>query len=210
MLGILGGTFDPIHYGHLRTAVDAAQALGLARIHLIPLRDPPHRGRPATDAETRLAMVRAAVTGDSLFRVDDRELRREGKSYTVDTLLSLRAEEGDTRPICLLLGSDAFRGFPDWHQPERILDLAHLVVMQRPGEPRSPLYRECLAETPEELRQRPGGCILFQPVTQLEISATRIRALVQQGLSPRYLLPDPVLEIVRQEGLYRRRDAATE
>ena len=203
MEGILGGTFDPIHYGHLRTAVDTAQALGLARVRLVPLRDPPHRQRPATPAAIRLAMVRAAVTGDPLFRVDDRELRRSGKSYTHDTLLSLRGEVGAAAPLCLLLGSDAFRGFSDWHRPDDILELAHLVVMQRPGEAHPPLYRERHTGEPEQLRQQPAGRILFQPVTQLEISATRIRELVQRGLSPRYLLPDPALAIIRDEGLYR-------
>jgi len=200
--GILGGTFDPIHYGHLRTAVDVAQALDLDSIRLIPLRDPPHRERPATPAPLRLKMVRAAVAGDPLFQVDDREMRRPGKSYTLDTLQELRRELGE-RPLCLLLGGDAFRGFPDWHRPERILDLAHLVVMQRPGEPHPALYPERHQDDPSRLRQSLGGCILFQPVTQLEISATRIRDLVNAGLSPRYLLPEPVLHIVHRKGLYR-------
>jgi len=202
MPGILGGTFDPVHYGHLRTALDVAQALGLEQIRLIPLRDPPHRERPTTPPGLRLAMTQAAVADEPLFRVDDRELRREGKSYTLDTLRSLRRELGE-QPLCLLLGGDAFRGFPDWHQPERILELTHLVVMQRPDQKHPPLYPERHTDDPSQLQRTAGGLILFQPVTQLAISATHIRNLVQSGLSPRYLLPDAVLEIIRREGLYR-------
>jgi len=201
MIGILGGTFDPIHYGHLRTALDVAQALGLEQIRLIPLRDPPHRERPATPSRLRLAMAQAAVANDPLFQVDDRELRREGKSYTLDTMHSLRRELGE-QPLCLLMGGDAFRGFPDWHQPEQILELAHLVVMQRPGEQHPPLYPERHTDDPARLRESTGGRILFQPVTQLTISATRIRALVHSGMSPRYLLPEAVLRIIEQEALY--------
>jgi nicotinate-nucleotide adenylyltransferase len=202
MIGILGGSFDPIHYGHLRTALDVRQALGLEEIRLIPLRSPPHRGALATDPETRLAMVRAAVADDPAFRVDDRELKRAGKSYTLDTLLSLR-EEIPEAPICLLLGNDAFRGFPGWHRPQEILQQAHLVVMARPGEPVPTLYPEHIATDPALLEQTLGGKILQQQVTQLEISATQIRAMLKEGRSPRYLLPEPVLEIIERQGLYR-------
>jgi len=202
MIGILGGTFDPIHYGHLRTALDVQQALGLESIRLIPLNDPPHREHPATPARQRLAMVRAAVADNPLFRVDDRELRRAGKSYTLDTLRSLRRELGEIS-LCLLMGSDAFRGFPDWHQPELILELAHLVVMRRPGEESPHHYPDRVTTDPASLRITPGGRILFQPVTQLGISATGIRSLLHQGREPRYLLPDAVLHLIRREKLYR-------
>ncbi|MES9960741.1 MAG: nicotinate-nucleotide adenylyltransferase [Sedimenticola sp.] len=203
MIGILGGTFDPIHYGHLRTALDVQQALALDEIRLIPLRDPPHRDSPATSARQRLAMVQAAVEGIANFRVDDRELKREGKSYSVDTLRSLRRELGDDLPICLIMGSDAFSGFAGWHRPDEILDLAHLVIMQRPGESHADLYPEHVTDTPSRLSTQRGGLILFQTVTQLEISATDIRERVAQGSSPRFLLPDGVLEIIEAEHLYR-------
>ncbi|MCB1761020.1 MAG: nicotinate-nucleotide adenylyltransferase [Gammaproteobacteria bacterium] len=202
MIGILGGSFDPIHYGHLRTALEVQQALGLEEIRLIPLRSPPHRGALGTDPETRLEMVRAAVADNPVFRVDARELSRAGKSYTLDTLLSLREEIPET-PICLLLGNDAFRGFPGWHLPLEILQQAHLVVMERPGEDAPALYPSRHARDADELRAAPGGRVLLQPVTQLEISATQIRALLKRGRSPRYLLPDAVLEIIEQRGLYR-------
>ncbi len=202
MLGILGGTFDPIHHGHLRTALDVQQALDLEQVLLIPLGDPPHRERPDTTPQQRLAMVRAAVAGVPVFQVDERELNRDGLSYTLDTLLSLRRERGSDRPLCLLLGSDAFRGFPRWHQPAEILKLVHLVVMLRPGEPRPDLYPTRLTADPRQLRATPGGRILFQQVTQLEISSTRIRELLRRGRDPRFLLPDPVLSIIRQQHLY--------
>lgn len=202
MIGILGGSFDPIHYGHLRTALDVQQALGLDEIRLIPLHDPPHRDALASSAETRLAMVRAAVADEPLFRVDDRELARSGKSYTLDTLLSLREEMGQ-QTICLLMGTDAFRGFPGWHKPGEILKQAHLVVMQRPGKVQPEIYPERRVATAAALHGSSAGRILFLPVTQLEISATRIRAMLRKGQSPRYLLPDGVLSIIRQQNLYR-------
>jgi nicotinate-nucleotide adenylyltransferase len=202
MIGILGGTFDPIHFGHLRTALEVCEALGLGQLRLIPLRDPPHRAPPQTSPAQRLAMLRAAVAGEPRFLVDDRELQRHGKSYTLYTLQSLR-EEYPQRPICLLLGGDAFGGFPAWHRPEAILELCHLVVMGRPGEAPPDLYPQRVVTAPAELRQTPGGRILFQPVTQLAISATAIRALVRAGRSPRFLLPEGVLAIIHREGLYR-------
>jgi len=202
MIGILGGSFDPIHYGHLRSALDVQQALDLEEVRLIPLRDPPHRGALASSADARLAMIRAAVAGEPHLRVDERELTRSGKSYTLDTILSLRAELGE-QPICLLMGTDAFRGFPGWHRPEEILRQVHLVVMQRPAETRPEIYLERTADAADELKNSSAGRILFLPVTQLEISATRIRAMLRSDQNPRYLLPDAVLSIIRQQALYR-------
>ncbi len=201
MIGIFGGTFDPIHFGHLRTSLEVQQALELEELRLIPLRDPPHRGQPGATTQQRLEMIRAAITDEPAFQLDTRELEREGKSYSVRTLRSLREELGDT-PLCLIIGSDAFRGFPTWYKPEEILQLAHIVVMQRPGDSRPDLYPERVSTSLDDLRSTPGGHIWLQPVTQLEISATRIRELIGRGESPRYLLPDPVLEIIRCEGIY--------
>lgn len=201
MIGILGGTFDPIHYGHLRTALDVQQTLGLEEIRLIPLRDPPHRAHPTLSPPHRLALLHAAVDDNPLFRVDSRELERAGKSYTLTTLQSLKSEQPQDT-FCLLLGSDAFNGFHTWHCPDEILGLAHLVVMQRPGEPEPAHYAERITHDPVTLQQQTAGLILPLPVTQLEISATRIRELLRQGRSPRYLLPDAVLELIRQHQLY--------
>jgi nicotinate-nucleotide adenylyltransferase len=131
-MGILGGTFDPVHYGHLRTAYELMEAVDFAEVRFLPAGIPPHRDAPHADAPTRLAMVRAAIEGEPRFIVDDRELRREGPSYSVDTLLDLRAEHPH-RSLCLMVGMDAFLGLPQWHQWRRILQLAHIVVAHRPG-----------------------------------------------------------------------------
>jgi len=194
MLGILGGTFDPIHHGHLRTALDVAEAVGLDEVRLIPLRHAVHRGQPETPAALRLAMVQAAIAGEP--------------SYTLHTLESLRAERGTVEPICVLVGGDAFAEFLTWHRPHDILGLAHLVVMQRPGEPvaEDPALRALVerrrAPDGAELQTRPSGRILFQAVTQLAISATDIRARLRAGRSVRYLVPDAVADIIGREGLY--------
>jgi len=208
MLGILGGTFDPIHHGHLRTALDVAEAVGLDEVRLIPLRHAVHRGQPETPAALRLAMVQAAIAGEPRFVADDREIRRDAPSYTLHTLQSLRAERGTVEPICVLVGGDAFAEFLTWHRPHDILGLAHLVVMQRPGEPvaEDPALRALVerrrAPDGAQLQTRPSGRILFQPVTQLAISATDIRARLRAGRSVRYLVPDAVADIIGREGLY--------
>lgn len=201
MIGILGGTFDPIHHGHLRTALDVQQQLGLTQVRLVPLRDPPHRSAPLLGAGQRLALLRAAVADATEFAIDTRELEREGKSYTLDTLQSLKAEQPE-RTLCLLLGSDAFEQFPEWHQPQAILELAHLVVMQRPGETDPRHYPKRITHDVARLNTRTAGLILPLQVTQLEISATMIRQMLRNGLSPRYLLPGPVLQLIQQQGLY--------
>ncbi len=207
-LGILGGTFDPVHYGHLRIALELCQALALAEVRFMPCRQPPHRGTPAASARDRCNMLRLALAEQRGFVVDERELRRAGPSYMVDSLSSLRAEAG-RRPLCLLLGMDAFNSLDTWHRWERLVELAHLVVVDRPGADCAPspavadLLARCRVSDPRPLRQRPAGCILLQTVTRLEISASRIREMVRKGLSPRYLLPEKVLEYIWREGLYR-------
>ncbi|RDH89692.1 MAG: nicotinic acid mononucleotide adenylyltransferase [endosymbiont of Seepiophila jonesi] len=209
MIGILGGTFDPIHFGHLRTALDVKQALLLDQIRLIPLRHAVHRDQPETPAKLRLQMVEAAISGTPGFSADDRELRRGSASYTIDTLLSLREELGEEEPLCLLMGRDAFEDFLSWHHPLEIATLAHLIIMTRPGQPVKidPPLQQFLAPRlttdPTGLHTTPGGRILFQTFTQLDISATHIRAMVAKGDSPRFLLPDAVLEIIQREKLYR-------
>jgi nicotinate-nucleotide adenylyltransferase len=211
MIGVLGGTFDPIHFGHLRPALDVLQGLGLQEIRFIPLSVAVHRDQPTASNEQRLAMVRAALNTQPGFVADDRELGRVGGSYSFDTLTSLRAEKGETIPIVLLIGADAFRGFRNWHLPDGILELAHLVVMQRPGF-RAALDPELkrwifprLTTDARDLEKTGGGRILFQEVTQLDISATLVRHLIAGGKSPRFLLPDAVLSIIEREGLYVHR-----
>lgn len=208
MIGILGGTFDPVHFGHLRPALDCLQALALDQVRLVPLRVAVHRPQPEASAAQRLAMVERAIAGEPGLAADPRELDRAGGSYSYDTLASLRAELGEQVPLCLLVGSDAFAGFLDWHRPRDILELAHLVVMGRPGaSPVLPGALRRLAERHgggrEALTAAPAGRIVQQAVTPLEISSTRIRGLIRQGASPRYLLPDPVLALIEETGLYR-------
>lgn len=209
MIGIFGGTFDPIHVGHLRPALDCLQLLGLTEVRFIPLNVAVHRAPPEAAPEQRLAMLEAAIADQPGFVADARELARPGASYSYETLLSLRAELGPARPLCLLIGADAFAGFPRWHRPLDILGLAHLVVMQRPGHVAVPdpatraLYQERGCDAPAELAGAPGGRILFQSVTQMDVSSSLVRQLIAAGHSPRYLLPESVIAIVERERLYR-------
>ncbi len=208
MIGIYGGTFDPVHYGHLRTAFEVKESVLLDEVWLVPCRQPPHRSAPEITAEDRLSLLRAAVHDGGDFRIDTRELEREGPSYMFDTLSAIRTQIG-ARPLCLILGMDAFLELPGWYRWRELLDLAHIIVMQRPA-----LDGQCSAELlaivgeraaaePEALRHCPAGLLFFQPVTQLDISGTRIRRLLKEGKSPRYLLPDDVLDIILAEGFYR-------
>lgn len=207
MIGVFGGTFDPIHFGHLRTALDVMQATGLDEIRFIPLHGAVHRDQPETPAELRLEMVRLATQQQQGFVVDDREIRRAGDSYTVETLAALRQEQ-PKRSLCLLLGMDAFNGFADWYSPDEILRLAHLIVMHRPGEQGPEDFRvKALLESrgissPALLSVQDHGAILIHAVTQLDISASRIRSLLAQGRTPRFLLPEAVLQIIEKNRLY--------
>jgi len=209
MIGVFGGTFDPIHFGHLRPALDMLQDLPLQEIRFVPLRTAVHRTQPVATATQRLAMVRAAVEGQPGFVADPRELQRTGSSYSYDTIVSLRAELDPRLPICLLTGLDAFAELPIWYRWEDITGMAHVVVMRRPGaggvtDPELRRWMEPrLAANPAALAQVPGGLILFRDVTQFDISATAIRSQLAQGLSPRFLLPASVLTFIEREGLYR-------
>lgn len=209
MIGIFGGTFDPIHHGHLRVALDVLEALQLAQVRFLPLQQAVHREQPQADAPLRLAMLQAALAAEPRFVADDRELRRGGASFTVDTLRSLRQELGEQVPLCLLLGSDAFNGFGSWREPETILTLAHLIIMQRPGcqLPTDPALQQWVSRHGSDqitaFQQAPAGRIRFQPVTQLDITATDIRHRIAQGRSARYLTPDPVLALLADSAAYR-------
>ena len=208
MIGILGGTFDPIHHGHLRIALEAAEALGLSAIRLIPLGEAVHREQPHAPAEQRLEMLRLATAEHPLYQVDDREILRGGPSYMVDTLQSLR-EELPAEPLCLLLGSDAFAGFLRWRDPERILQLANLAILLRPGDgfPEDETLGQLImlrAMPAEHVASQAAGAIAEIPVTQLDISASDIRQRIREDRDPSWLLPAAVLDYIRQQGLYRQ------
>ena len=208
MIGIFGGAFDPVHFGHLRIAVEVRETLGLEAVHLLPLNVAVHREQPAADGALRFRMLQAAVAKAPGLIADDRELKRPGGSYTVDTLTQFRAELGPAVPLCLLVGGDAFNGFFEWHRPRDILGLAHLAVMRRPGSvlPRDPDLREELERrrtaSPADLQAAPAGRIWLQLVTQLDISSTRIRRTIAAGRSARFLLPDAVLDLALGAGCY--------
>ncbi len=214
MIGILGGTFDPIHYGHLRPAREACGRLGLEAVHFVPALCPPHRPPPIAPAADRLAMVERAVADEPGFVADDREIRRGGLSYTVPTLESLRAEFGPTRPLVLLLGADAFGGIETWREWQRLPELAHLVIVNRPGSPLpeahrlAPWARARLAHSAAALRAAPAGLVYFQPVTPVDISATRLRERLARGEPVDDWLPPAVLAYIRRHGLYGVQTAA--
>ncbi|MFO1408217.1 MAG: nicotinate-nucleotide adenylyltransferase [Steroidobacteraceae bacterium] len=205
--GIFGGTFDPIHYGHLRTGFELMQAAGLAEMRFIPAGRPPHRDVPLADTAVRLAMVRAAVEGQPGFVVDDREVRRPGPSYAVTTLEELKAE-APARTLCLALGMDAFLGLDRWHRWREILDLAHVLVAHRPGwhapaeGPVATLLAERGTRDPSRLAGSAAGLVYVHAVTQLEISSTDLRNIVTQGRDPRYLVPETVRRVILETGCY--------
>ena len=209
-IGIFGGTFDPVHFGHLRLAEEMADAIGLSRVLFIPAGQPPHRGVPRTAAVHRMEMVRRAVAGNPRFAADAREVNSLRPSYTVDTLTALRAELGFDQPLWLLLGADAFLDLPGWHEWRRLFELAHIAVAARPG---ARLLQNDALEEPlksEVLRRRvadaavsgAAGAVLLRQMTPLEISATAIRDILARRGSARYLLPDPVLDYIHEHQLY--------
>ena len=206
-IGIFGGTFDPIHYGHLRTAFEMLKALRFDEVRFIPCGNPPHRGITYADAELRYRMVDAAIKGQEGFLSDDRELRREGPSYSIDTLTGLR-EEFPERSLGLIVGMDAFLELPKWHRWDEILNFAHIVIAHRPGwrAPNIGALGNLIAENGthrvNDLHEVTHGRIHIHAVTQLEIASTEIRDLVAAGRDPRFLMPDAVRDVIKQTNLY--------
>ncbi|MCB1578527.1 MAG: nicotinate-nucleotide adenylyltransferase [Xanthomonadales bacterium] len=212
-LALFGGTFDPVHLGHLRVAWEAAEFLD-AEVRLMPANVPPHRPQPVASAAQRLGMLRAALQGQDRLLADDRELHREGPSYTVDTLVGLRKEIGATRPVVLLVGADAWSGLPRWHRWQALFGLAHIGVLTRAG------HEAC---EPDELQQQvatrrtsstadllaaPAGRVIDIRVSALEISATEVRNELAAGRQPRYLVPDALLADPSLLSVYLSADSA--
>jgi nicotinate-nucleotide adenylyltransferase len=213
VIGILGGTFDPIHIGHLRLAQEALEQCKLSSVRFIPAGNPPHRGVPHASARHRLEMVRLAMQGNPAFQLDEREIRRTGPCYTVDTLTELRTELGTQQPLCLMMGGDAFLQLNTWHEWKKLFELAHIVAVQRAGRPLGNAmdnadaalqaeYRARLAPAPAALRESPAGTVFVLNMPTLEISATDIRQRCATGNSIRYLLPEPVAEYIQTHRLY--------
>ena len=204
MIGIFGGTFDPIHHGHLRSAQEVLQTLALQEVRFVPAATPPHRAPPVASVADRLQMLRLALDGHPGFILDEREIRRPGPSYTVLTLESLRAEFG-SRPLCLLIGLDAFLGFATWHRWQEIPDLAHLVVMTRPGWeagelPEWAVSRLCRDKA--ELARSPAGRLFFLPVRPQNISATAIRGALARGEDIQGQVPEAVRGFICHNNTY--------
>lgn len=212
-IGILGGTFDPVHFGHLRLAQEVADQLRLAEVRFIPSGTPPHRAAPAAPAADRLAMVRLATSGNALFTVDPRESTDTAPGYTVDTLTALRAEAGPGQSLVLLLGADAFLDLATWHRWHRLFELAHIAVACRPGfpvdswqsrmpQPLAAEYDARLMQQPFSVHVTPAGGIVVVPIAALDISATMIREATRRGRNTRYLLPDSIYQYIQEHELY--------
>jgi len=204
---IFGGTFDPVHFGHLRAAVEVRELIGLDEIRLLPAGEPPHRPPTAATAVQRLEMLRLATASSSGLAVDDREVRRAGPSFMVDTLAEFRGVIGE-EPLLLLIGQDAANALDSWHQWQQLFELAHLVIMRRPdahfacvGDLRQQFERRRI-DDPALLRASAAGSVLTVKITQLEISSTVIRQLIAEGRTPRFLLPDAVIEYIGEQRLY--------
>lgn len=207
-IGIFGGTFDPVHVGHLRMALELKQHLALDEMRLLPCHQPPHRDTPGVTSVHRAAMVRLAVETCPELDIDVRELQRDQASYTVDTLIELRQELGPNVSLCLAMGMDSLVTLNTWHRWQELLELAHIVVAARPGwsMPESGEVAELLIEYGADktvLSARPFGSIVVDTLRLLPISATEIREQIRVGISPQFLLPEPVWAYICEQGLYQ-------
>jgi nicotinate-nucleotide adenylyltransferase len=205
MIGIFGGTFDPVHYGHLRSALEVKEIFGLAEVRLILSAQPPHRTVPQASIGMRLDMLQLAVKKQPGFIVDTREIARAGVSYMVMTLESLR-QDFPEQPLLLFIGSDAFNQLTGWYQWQRLFDFAHVVVLTRPGYRVGQLddfFTARQSANKQELSEQLAGKLYFQPITQLDISATAIRDMIANKHNPAFLLPDAVLAYIKEHELYQ-------
>jgi len=207
-VGVFGGSFDPVHFGHLRAALELAFTFELQKVVLIPNGEPPHRQRAHVDVQHRVRMLELAVANTSELQIDMRELERKCKSCSVDTLRGLRDELGEATPIIFGLGADAFLNIASWHRSDELLSLAHLAVLSRPGSD-LPLHSKVdlpfeaqWAEHASVLTKEPCGALFRLDMTPLAISSTRIREQIGRGWLPRFLLPETVCDYIEQHELY--------
>jgi len=206
-LAIFGGTFDPVHYGHLRCAEEAREKLGLNNLYLLPAGTPPHRKPPQATTRQRLEMLHLAQAEFPQLEIDDRETRRSGPSYMVDTLQELRTEFPQT-PLLLLIGQDAANHLHSWFHWEQLFELAHIVILTRPGakaEYRSDLARQMqrrLSADVQALCRSDAGGVLYLEVASIDVSATSIKSIMRLGRSPRSMLPGVVLDYINENQLY--------
>ena len=208
---LYGGTFDPVHDGHLKPVEILANLIGLQRVTIMPNNVPPHRPQPEATSEQRKEMLALAIADKPLFRLDERELRRDTPSWTSQTLQEWRTEQGPDQPLAFIIGQDSLLNFPTWHKYETILENSHLLVCRRPGYPltmREAQYQQWLEDhltaNVEDLHTQPAGKIYLAETPWFDISATLIRERLQQGLACDDLLPAPVLAYIHTHGLYQK------
>jgi nicotinate-nucleotide adenylyltransferase len=208
LVGLLGGTFNPIHHGHLRLAQELADGLQLSEVRFIPSANPPHKTKPTVSAQQRAEMVKLAIEDNALFKLDTRELERSGASYTIDTLSALYKELNDTA-LCLMMGSDAFLKFDTWHRWQELTDYCHIVLVQRPNHQQvglnqnlQNLMQDHYTENITELSKTRAGLITMQQIPALDISSSQIREMVSQHRNPMYLCPKSVIDYIQHNGLY--------
>lgn len=208
-IGILGGTFDPIHHGHLRLALEACEKLGLDQVRLVPLNIPPHRSKPVASADHRVAMIKLAITDQPRLCIDECELERNDVSYTIETVRSLRRDH-ETTPLCLIVGHDAFNKIDTWHQWESLLDYVHIIVANRPGESIDDAPEQVLEWTQKhftknlsDINNKPNGFIYFIEIPMLDISSSQIREILKNNQSVDELLPLNTLSYIKSHNLYQ-------
>lgn len=213
-VAVFGGTFNPVHYGHLRSAIELVEHLQLHHLDLMPCAQPVHREQPGCNAEHRAAMVELAVAGEPRLGCDRRELARGGLSYSYDSLVDIRQDIGPQRGLCLVMGCDALQNIASWHRWRELLDIAHVIVIARPGWtlPDEGVVAHWLqshrCDAPAQLHRQASGLVHVEELRPLAISSTEIRSLLQLGQSVRYLLPEPVLDYIDQHGLYRQKESS--
>jgi nicotinate-nucleotide adenylyltransferase len=212
-IGLFGGTFDPIHWGHLRSAEEVREAFSLDRVIFIPASIPPHKKRrPTTSAEDRLQMVRLAISGNPRFALSAVELSRPGKSYSIDTIRTFTKKQSVKDALYFLLGLDAFREIGSWKDVEEIFPLCHFIVTSRPGSgdalslktiPVAVRRGFCYDFHKDFYRHKGGKHLYFTKLTDLGISASEIRKRLAKGKSIRYLVPPKVESYIEKKSLYQ-------